>query len=161
MDPPSYADISANSIPTAEVAPGVIAKVIAGEVGSLKAAVQPIVPVQYVDFMCQPKGSYSHRLPQALTTAIVHVYEGTVLLGPEKKAVSAGQAALLSANGNAIVFEAGPSGCGFLCLAGQPIREPIVWHGPFVMNTQAEIKQCFADYQAGTFIKHKGVYRRL
>lgn len=161
MDPPSYADISAASIPTAEVAPGVVAKVIAGEVGALCAAVRPLVPVQYVDFMCQPGGAYTHALPAELRTCVVHVYKGSVLLGPAKRAVGAGQAALLSADGSALVFEAGPGGCGFLCLAGKPIGEPIVWHGPFVMNTQAEIKQCFADYQSGNLIRHKGVYRRL
>jgi redox-sensitive bicupin YhaK (pirin superfamily) len=36
-----------------------------------------------------------------------------------------------------------------------------VQHGPFVMSTQDEIRQCFADYQNGTFIKHKGIYREL
>ena len=52
-------------------------------------------------------------------------------------------------------------GAGFLCLAGQPIREPICWHGPFVMNTRAEIQQCMREYQNGTFIKHKAAARRL
>ena len=48
-----------------------------------------------------------------------------------------------------------------MLLAGVPLNEPVVWHGPFVMNTQAQIMQCFQDYQSGNFIKHKGEYRRL
>ena len=42
-----------------------------------------------------------------------------------------------------------------------PLNEPVVWHGPFVMSTQAQIKQCFTDYQTGNFIKHKAVYQQL
>mgnify|MGYP003687024081 FL=1 len=95
MDPPAYCDIAAASIPTATVAPGVIAKVIAGKVGALSAVAQPIVPVQYIDFMCEPGGTFTHQLPAGFRTCVVHVYEGSVLLSPAKKAVSAGQAALL------------------------------------------------------------------
>lgn len=161
MDPPAYNDIGAATIPSKEVAPGVVVKVIAGECAGLSAVVQPIVPVQYLDFMCQPGGSFEHRLPQSMSTCVVHVYEGQGAFSPLKKVVKSGQAALLSADGDTLTFTAGEQGCSFLCLAGQPIREPVVWHGPFVMNTQEEIRQCFKDYQNGTFIKHKGVYRRL
>ncbi|KAJ1617240.1 pirin protein [Pavlovales sp. CCMP2436] len=157
MDPPAYADIRAASIPTATVAPGVVAKVIAGEVGELKAVVQPIVPVQCIDFMCEAGGKFSHQLPAGMSTCVVHVYEGE---GDVKGELSISDM-LLIGKGDALVFEAGAKGGSFLCLAGAPINEPIVWHGPFVMNTQAEIRQCFADLQAGTFIKHKGTYRQL
>ena len=63
--------------------------------------------------------------------------------------------------GGGVKFSAGAEGLGFLLLAGVPLREKIVWHGPFVMNTQAQIRQCFTDYQTGKFIKHKAVYRQL
>jgi len=161
MDPPAYSDISAATIPTKEVAPGVTVKVIAGECADLKAVVQPIVNIQYIDFMCAPGAEFSHRMADELSTCVVHVYEGEGTFSPLKRSVRAGQAALMSKEGNNLDFKAGPEGVSFLCLAGQPIGEKIVWHGPFVMNTQEEIMACFKDYQNGTFIKHKGVYRRL
>ena len=74
----------------------------------------------------------------------------------------AARACLPQSTAGGLAFAAdGAAGVGFLCLAGRPIREPICWHGPFVMNTPAEIQQCFRDYQNGTFIKHKAVARTL
>ena len=61
--------------------------------------------------------------------------------------------------GDSLAFSAGAEGVDFLLLAGVPLKEPVVWHGPFVMNTQEQIMQCFQDYQSGQFIKHKGVYQ--
>ena len=164
MDPPAYNDISAAAIPSAEVAPGVTAKVLAGACGPLSAAVQPIQPIQYIDFACAAGAAFEHALGAEMETCVVHVYEGEVLLGPDRVAARAGQAALLAPGGGAagaLAFVAGARGAGFLCLAGQPIREPICWHGPFVMNTRAEIQQCMREYQNGTFIKHKAAARRL
>ena len=44
---------------------------------------------------------------------------------------------------------------------GRPLREPVVWHGPFVMNTQQQIMECFSDYQKGKLISKKATYRKL
>ena len=57
-------------------------------------------------------------------------------------------AGLLS-EGDRIDVKAGPEGARFLVLAGKPIREPVVQHGPFVMNTREEIEQAIRDYQSG------------
>ena len=51
--------------------------------------------------------------------------------------------------------KAGPKGARFLLLAAKPLREPIAWGGPIVMNSQEELNQAFADLRANTFIKHK------
>jgi redox-sensitive bicupin YhaK (pirin superfamily) len=54
-------------------------------------------------------------------------------------------------SGVPVLLEAGPEGAEVLMLQGRPIGEPIARHGPFVMNTRAEIEQAYADYRAGTF----------
>ena len=51
--------------------------------------------------------------------------------------------------------KAGPVGARFLLLAAKPLREPIAWGGPIVMNSQEELDQAFADLRANTFIRHK------
>ena len=56
--------------------------------------------------------------------------------------------------GDEVVVEAGERGIRFLLVSGKPIEEPVAWYGPIVMNTQAELKQAFAEFQAGTFLKH-------
>jgi redox-sensitive bicupin YhaK (pirin superfamily) len=58
-------------------------------------------------------------------------------------------------SGDEVTVEAGDSGIRFLLVSGRPLREPIAWYGPIVMNTQAELRQAFAEYQAGTFLKHR------
>ncbi|MDP5085055.1 MAG: pirin family protein [Yoonia sp.] len=56
-------------------------------------------------------------------------------------------------NGDEVTVQAGPQGVRFLLVAGRPIQEPVAWHGPIVMNTQAELQQAMKDLRNGTFIK--------
>lgn len=56
-------------------------------------------------------------------------------------------------NGDDVTVQAGPDGMRFLLIAGRPIQEPVAWHGPIVMNTQAELHQAMKDLQNGTFIQ--------
>jgi len=56
-------------------------------------------------------------------------------------------------NGDEVTVQAGPEGVRFLLVAGRPIQEPVAWHGPIVMNTQAELRQAMKDLQNGTFIQ--------
>ena len=55
--------------------------------------------------------------------------------------------------GDEISVQAGDEGVRFLLVSGRPLREPIAWHGPIVMNTQAEIRQALNDLRTGAFIK--------
>ena len=71
MDAPAYNDISAAAIPTSEVAPGVTAKVLAGACGPLSAAVQPIQPIQYIDFTCEAGAAFEHADALAKCVAAV------------------------------------------------------------------------------------------
>ena len=57
--------------------------------------------------------------------------------------------------GDEVTVEAGDEGIRFLLVSGKPLSEPVAWYGPIVMNTQAELRQAFAEYQAGTFLKHR------
>ncbi len=55
--------------------------------------------------------------------------------------------------GDEITVEAGGQGIRFLLVSGRPLREPVAWHGPVVMNTQEELQQAFAELQDGTFLR--------
>ena len=78
----------------------------------------------------------------------VHVFEGALRVG--NTTVSSGNIAVLS-DGGALQASAGANGARFLIAAGKPLGEPIVKYGPFVMNTQDEIRQAVLDYQSGRF----------
>jgi len=150
MTPPRYQDIQGDQIPEAQVAEGVNARIIAGELAGVAGAVTKIAtdPVYY-DLHFGAGASLSVPLPQR-HNAFVYVYEGQAVVGPanETTTVERGELALLS-TGDSLVLAAGSDPCRLILLAGRPLGEPIARHGPFVMNTNDELRQAFLDYQAG------------
>ncbi|MGA9010377.1 MAG: pirin-like C-terminal cupin domain-containing protein, partial [Xanthobacteraceae bacterium] len=55
--------------------------------------------------------------------------------------------------GDEVTVQAGDEGVRFLLVSGKPLEEPVAWHGPIVMNTQAELQQAFSELRNGTFIR--------
>src|SRR5690606_11620694 len=94
----------------------------------------------YLDVDLPPHSRFAQPLDPALN-AFVYVYEGSAEAGgaAELTPVPAHTAAILG-SGEDLLLVAGPGGTRFLLLAGRPLNEPIVQYGPFVMNTQAEIR---------------------
>ena len=83
-----------------------------------------------------------------MTTRCAYVYAGEVVFAGATRA-PAGTFVLFDRSAGALACAARAPHSGFLFVAGAPIGEPVVQHGPFVMSTRAEIAQCFADYQRG------------
>jgi redox-sensitive bicupin YhaK (pirin superfamily) len=87
--------------------------------------------------------------------ALVYVMSGDGFVGPNRSPIGSGQLAVLG-RGDALSLSAAKSqqarhaaGLDVVILGGAPIREPVAWAGPFVMNTRAELVQAFEDYNAG------------
>jgi hypothetical protein len=86
--------------------------------------------------------------------ALAYVLSGNALVGAERRPVEVGQLTVFGA-GDQLTVEAAPAQEGpgssleLLVLGGRPIGEPVAWMGPFVMNTQAEVRQAVEDFQAG------------
>jgi hypothetical protein len=59
---------------------------------------------------------------------------------------------VLFSSGDEVTVQAGDEGVRFLLVSGKPLKEPVAWHGPIVMNTQEELRQAFADLDQGTFL---------
>ena len=155
MKPAAYQDIPSTKIPVIDAAEGVTAKVIAGSLDG-KAGAKAVGPIgglstdpRYMDLRFKAGSVVEVPVP-AGHNAFLYVYEGDAVIGSERKALPHRAAVLLS-DGDRVRIEAGASGAGVLLLAGKPIGEPIVQHGPFVMNTREEIEQAVADYQSGKF----------
>ena len=68
--------------------------------------------------------------------------------------MSGNRSLVLFDTGDEVVVTAGPHGVRFLLVSGAPIKEPVAWHGPIVMNTQDELRTAMRELQQGTFIKH-------
>ena len=154
MQPARYRDVPAAEIPVVELSGGGRLKLIAGRtlvegqtiVGPLNAtqglmATDPL----YVD-VTLPAG-VSLELPvSAGHNAFVYPFEGDITIAGER--VAQHSAALL-ADGDSVSVTAGAAGARFVLVAGQPLGEPVVQYGPFVMNTRDEIEQALADFRAG------------
>lgn len=92
---------------------------------------------------------FEFRVPEG-HTVFAYVLEGEVIFGDDETVV--GQTHLVVLSGGTLIKAQTYDDAGrFILLAGKPLKEPIVQHGPFVMNTTDEIRQAILDYQAGKF----------
>ena len=142
---PAYRDFPAAELPVVEQG-GARAVVITGMYAGIegpiqRAATQPLL----IDFSLSAGARVEHALP-ASHHAACYIYAGRVMIAGQT--VESGHLAVLAQDGSGIEIEALEAAQVFL-LAGQPLQEPIVQHGPFVMNTEAEIRQTLEDLRAG------------
>jgi hypothetical protein len=147
MTAPRYQDIEPEAIPEVELADGVRVRVIAGAAGGRRGPIAGVATdPTYLD-VALPRGTrFVHDLPEDYT-AFAYVFEGAVRIGGE--AVRRGELAVLGPGSTIEIAADGPEGARFILVAGRPLGEPIAKYGPFVMNTDAELRQAFADYRAG------------
>lgn len=150
MNPPAYQEVSASSIPHVQPASGVEVIVIAGEVAGVSGPIQQEAtqPV-YWEVRLAPGVAWAAPLPPNHSAAL-YVFEGSVRVTGSDASLQAPQMGVLGM-GLQLGVQAGPEGARLLVLAGKPLQEPVVRHGPFVMNTRQEIMQAFVDYQQGRF----------
>lgn len=152
MCDPRYQDIRANMVPEVAGPNGAKVKVICGAYGDAKGPVEDLaVRPEYLDVSLPAGATFEHAVP-AEKNAFVYVVEGSATVGGDAKEIPAEHVAHLGA-GDGVTVTAGGQGARFLLVSGKPLGEPIAWYGPIVMNTDAEIRQAFAEFEAGTFVK--------
>ncbi|MGQ0743867.1 MAG: pirin family protein [Acidimicrobiales bacterium] len=150
---PRYQDLAAGDVGLVRSADGgALVRVIAGAVGDQAGPGSTYTPITYVHASIQPGARLV--LPWDPThNALVYALTGVGSVSDAAVSLTGGQLAVLGA-GDYIVVDAAPPAPGrepleILVLGGRPIGEPVAWQGPFVMNTQAELAQAFADFRAG------------
>ena len=150
MMPPRYQEILQNQIPTVEV-DGALVKVICGEVAGIQGPVQDIISEpSYLDIPL-PAGSRIALPVPADHNAFVYVLEGAGVFDEAGEAQIARQ--LLHFGDGDTILLSSTEGLRCVLVYGLPIREPVAWRGPIVMNTQVELDTAFAEYANGTFVK--------
>lgn len=157
MKPAAYRDIRPDEIPCLELAGGGTAKAIAGslEVAG-KVAQGPMTGIStaplFFDIQLPAGSVFSHPVAAA-HSVFIYPYRGVLSVGPPgaMQPLQTQEAGVLSA-GERIEVGAGAEGASFLLLAARPLGEPIVQHGPFVMNTREEIDQAIRDYENGELV---------
>ena len=151
MMAPRYQEVPASRIPEAASGDGrARVRVIAGQALGAQAIIDTRTPIVYQDWTLEPGAAVEQPVAED-HQAFVYVFEGSLELGPEGHVVDDGELGLLGA-GDRVRFAVPEGAAGparLLFLAGQPLREPVARHGPFVMNTEAEIRQAMSDYRSG------------
>lgn len=150
MSAPQYQEYDPEKMPV-EVRDGTKIKVVAGATsqGTRGPISTATTQAQYFDVTLDANAPFVEPIERALSVFVV-VYEGDVtIVGGSKPSQAVSLTAL--GEGDRVELQAGSSGAKFLLIAGLPIREPVAWHGPFVMNTREELLRAFQDYAAGRF----------
>ncbi len=148
MSAPRYQEYAAEQIPVFAPSAGVRVKVIAGRLGDIVGVIeQPATDPVYLDAALDAGAEIALPVPPG-HSAFVHVYEGAAQVHGTR--VAASELAVLN-DGDGVRVTGGDTVTRLLLIAGRPLREPVARHGPFVMNTQAELVQAFNDYRAGRF----------
>lgn len=153
MSKPRYRDLRAQDIPMVQSPEGSRVKIISGEYMGTKGPVEELfVQPQYWDV--EIPANTRQILPAKLGfTCFIYVYHGSASV--DGQTVGNTQLVLFG-DGDEIEVITSDQPCGFLFLCGKPLKEPISWRGPIVMNTREEIKEAFQELDEGTFIKVKG-----
>ena len=172
MTAPRYQEVKAADIPLVVADDGTQARIICGDFWGTKGPVDGIAadPI-YLDVSVPP--GKRKTLPVALTRhAFAYVFSGdgkfcnasaplTVptesvkWLDTEPPAEADNCSLVLFDSGDEVVVQAGDDGIRFLLVSGEPLKEPVAWYGPIVMNTQEQLQQAFEELREGRFLKEK------
>ena len=149
MSTPKYQAITNAQIPKIQVPnDGGFIEVIAGNYDGQKGAATTFSPVHMLNAKLSKGGEASFSFPANFNTGLL-VIEGSVILNGNED-VPLDHFTLFANSGESFTVKA-TEDCVVLILSGEPLNEPIAAHGPFVMNTRAEIMQAFEDYELGKF----------
>jgi len=177
MTDPRYQDIPSAAIPEVTEDDGTTARIICGEFWGKKGPVEGVATgpmsaeARYVDISVPP-GKRKRFQVETTRHAFAYVFagSGTFRDASEPQAVLTESAVdpnaepvydaknhslVLFDRGDEITVQAGPEGIRFLLVSGKPLKEPVAWYGPIVMNTQEQIRQAMAELHTGAFIKHR------
>ncbi len=148
MIDPKYRGIEKIQIPTIQN-DNLKIKVIAGEVDGTEGPVHDLtIDIEYFDIELGAGAAFKHATPRH-NTVFAYVVEGSIEV--HERIVLTGQC-IIFGEGDSVKIDSANSS-HFLFVSGQPLKEPVAWRGPIVMNTEEELDKAFEELEAGTFIK--------
>lgn len=154
MMEPRYREVKAKDIPEYEAENGIKVKVIAGKFKGYVGPVKDIIcDPEYLDVSIPAGKKFEHNIKKG-HTVFAYVLEGNGYFDADKTKAISNENLVLFLEGEKVAIEAIEKPLRFLLISGEPIREPVAWYGPIVMNTEEELNQAFEEYRNGTFIKN-------
>jgi redox-sensitive bicupin YhaK (pirin superfamily) len=150
MVDPKYRGILKEQIPMVQK-DGMKIKVIAGKVDGIQGPVRDLaIEIEYFDVELAAGKAFEHATPKS-NTVFAYVVEGSIEVNDKK--ILHGQCAVFDEGDSVRIGSA--NGTRFLFVSGEPLKEPVAWRGPIVMNTQEELDKAFEELDSGAFIKTK------
>lgn len=162
MTEPAYRDITEKDVPVNEEENAVVRVLSGSYKGKSGAAKGEYVKVQYLDVALEADKVWEYSETPNNQTLFIYLIEGNLAVDDslsqmEEKAC----VMLMSASSDfaeeydKLIVKAGNSGARFFVIAAEPLKEPVSWGGPIVMNSKQELDLAFEELQKGVFIKHK------
>lgn len=152
MMPPRYQEIPSRRIPVAKSSDGLMGvRVLAGEALGVRAVIETRTPILYLHYTLQPGGRTVQPVPREFNV-FAYVVGGQGIFGTDGREAGERQMVIFAEDGEAVALAAPRDAAvplDLLLIGGVPLREPVARYGPFVMNTQAEIRQAIEDYRQG------------
>lgn len=148
LTPPAYQTLTAEDIPVVQEGQSRI-RVIAGQYEGTTGPAHSFSPIHVLDVRLAPGRAFGHRVPIHWNVMGL-VIEGEIQYA-DKSPARQGDFMVWDHEQEMIAFEAGTGGARVIVLAGEPLNEPIVAYGPFVMNTSEEIRTALQEFHTGQF----------
>ena len=155
MMDPRYRDVKKNQIPEISLDNNTInAKVICGEINGIKGPVQDIITdPEYLDISMSPNSKFTHPVKKGYN-AFAYVIEGEGFFDENREELVKNETLVIYRDGDVVKITTNNENLRFLLISGKPLREPVAWRGPIVMNTEEELRVAFEEYHNKTFIKY-------
>ena len=152
---PRYQGLTADEIPVIRLGNGIEIRLICGPFNELRGPVQNIaIDPGYLDVSLPAQTTFTHSVPVGYTV-FAYVIEGQGYFDAVRERTIGVENLVVFSDGDGVTVSTEAESARFLLVSGKPLNEPVAWYGPIVMNTQAELEEAFAEYQRGTFLKHK------
>jgi len=172
MMSPRYREVKSHQIPEVTLDHGVKVKIICGEVSGVKGPVKDIViDPEYLDITVPSKSNFTYPVKKGHTifayvvegkgyfdqgrNPYAYEVEGVNYFDLKRECLLGFENLVLFDDGDQVAISTEEKPVRFLLISGRPIKEPVAWYGPIVMNTQEELRIAFEEYGNGTFIKHQ------
>lgn len=156
MSTPAYRDIKGRTVEQESTASGALVKVISGKFGDIESDFRgnPGIEPYYLDVSMEKESEFSMDVPNS-HNSLIYVISGKVRTGRSDIAFDSGNAIVYEDMPGSIYVRTGEERGRFILLSGRPLREPVYWYGPIVMNSQEQLNEAFMDLRNNRFIREK------